>query len=148
MNRKYLLCCVAWLSFAFLLLSTAHTSDEILTLQRSSSGSIEAVVSGLDDGSGCVPEFVAPTSVEVDGAVVTISSPYTPEVCFLPLHSQLPAQGTGGPVPHRQCRQRGCESARPYPAATGRAELRQRSGATEPARLRFSFIARIQADSL
>jgi hypothetical protein len=72
-------------SALFLLGSTAQASEEILSFRQSSAGGIEAVVSGRNDGPGCAPEFVPPSSVVVNDAVVTITSPDIADSCTLPL---------------------------------------------------------------
>jgi hypothetical protein len=64
--------------------STAQASEEILTFRQSPGGGIEAVVSGLDDGPGCAPEFVAPSSVVVEGTAITITSSNNEVLCTLP----------------------------------------------------------------
>lgn len=81
MSRGY------FLSGILLLLTfspVAQASDEVLTFQASPARGIEAVVSGLNDGPGCVPEFVAPSSVVVEGTAITITSLNDEVLCTLP----------------------------------------------------------------
>lgn len=70
-----------------MLMTISHSAfafDESLSFRASANGNIEAVVSGLSDGPGCQSEFLAPTSVEVNGSVITITSPPDPDLCALP----------------------------------------------------------------
>lgn len=63
--------------------TTAWAYDESLSFRRSASGSIEAVVSGLD--LGCAVVFAPPNQVTLQGSVYTVSAPeITVSDCFLP----------------------------------------------------------------
>jgi hypothetical protein len=58
--------------------------SETLSFRRTPSGTIEAVVSGYNDGPFCETEFVPPTSISISGTTISIESPYTAYFCGLP----------------------------------------------------------------
>lgn len=62
--------------------------DESLSFRASSSGGIEAVVSGLSDGPGCRPQLLPPSSVDIRGSSISITSPNDEPGCFIPQYSR------------------------------------------------------------
>lgn len=63
----------------------AHASEESLTFRRGTDGRYLAVIDGISDGPGCVPEYLPPESVDVVGDAITAISPEDATGCFLPL---------------------------------------------------------------
>jgi hypothetical protein len=75
-----------WLIALGLMIPAGHlfAYNETLSFRITPSGTIEAVVSGLNDGPSCQTEFVPPNSVIVGSNTITITSPYTFYFCGLP----------------------------------------------------------------
>jgi hypothetical protein len=84
------------ISATCLLLLLSHgalASNESLTFRRATNGHIEAVVSGLDDGPGCLLlEFTAPLPVTITGNTIVITSSFIPTSCTIPLFPLVPYQ--------------------------------------------------------
>jgi len=76
-----------------LLLSEPATAvNESLAFRLAPSGHFEAVVSGLDDGPGCIiHEFTSPQSVVVAGNSISITSTSAP-FCTIPIFPLIPYQ--------------------------------------------------------
>jgi hypothetical protein len=73
------------ISATCLLLLLSHgalASNESLTFRRATNGHIEAVVSGLDDGPGCLLlEFTAPLPVTITGNTIVITNRHGDATC-------------------------------------------------------------------
>ena len=85
MRSRLGLFALLWLVFFGLFASTSASAfDESLSFRRTSSGSIEAVVSGLTDTCGFV--FLSPAVATIQGSTISIISPDGSGLCSIPIY--------------------------------------------------------------
>lgn len=89
MSLRYILT-IGFLLVVASAFTPAHAFNDTVSFRLSPNGGFQAVVSGMEDGLGCRPEFPPPSSVQIIDGSIEVFSTNDPPGCFLPPDHELP----------------------------------------------------------